>query len=85
MTYTKDTNSENEPTGDYEDIPIKDSKSNNKRCKQTKHDKHVIWRRQKIFSLLVQGITSTYDLASTLHLSQSTAARDGNRTDANAH
>jgi hypothetical protein len=42
----------------------------------TKHDKQVIWRRQKIFSFLVQGITSTYDLASALHISQSTAARD---------
>jgi hypothetical protein len=76
MTYINNTNSENEPTGDYEDLPIKDSKPNDKRRKVTKHDKQVIWRRQKIFSLLVQGVTSTYDLASALHISQSTAARD---------
>jgi hypothetical protein len=76
MTYINNTNSENEPTGAYEDLPIKDSKPNDKRRKLTKHDKQVIWRRQKIFSLLVQGVTSTYDLASALHISQSTAARD---------
>jgi hypothetical protein len=74
MTYISNTNSENESTGDYEDLPIKELKD--KRRKQTKHDKQVIWRRQKIFSLLVQGVTSTYDLASALHISQSTAARD---------
>lgn len=74
MTYINNTNSENESTGDYEDLPIKELKD--KRRKQTKHDKQVIWRRQKIFSLLVQGVTSTYDLASALHISQSTAARD---------
>jgi len=74
MTHINNTNSENEPIGGYEDLPIKEIKD--KRRKVTKHDKHVIWRRQKIFSLLVQGITSTYDLASALHISQSTAARD---------
>ena len=73
LTYINNTDSENEPTIDYEDLH---SKSNNKRRKVTKHDKQVIWRRQKIFSLLVQGITSTYDLASALRISQSTAARD---------
>jgi ribonuclease HII len=76
MTYINNTNSENEPTRDYEDLPIKDSKPNDKRRKLTNHDKQVIWRRQKIFSLLVQGVTSTYALASALHISQSTAARD---------
>jgi hypothetical protein len=76
MTYINNTNSENESAGDYEDLPVKDSKPRDKRRKQTKHDKQVIWRRQKIFSLLVQGVTSTYDLASALHISQSTAARD---------
>lgn len=74
MTYINNTNSENESTGDYEGLPIKELKD--KRRKQTKHDKQVIWRRQKIFSLLVQGVTSTYELASALHISQSTAARD---------
>jgi conjugal transfer/entry exclusion protein len=74
MTYINNINSENEPTGDYKDLPIKELKD--KRRKETKHDKQVIWRRQKIFSLLVQGITSTYDLASALHISQSTAAGD---------
>jgi hypothetical protein len=76
MTYINNTNSENEPTGDYEDLPIKDYKPNDERRKLTKHDKQVIWRRQKILSLLVQGVTSTYDLGSALHISQSTAARD---------
>jgi|GEM_PF-5655989 len=76
MTYINNTNSENEPSEDYEYLPIKDSKPNDKRRKLTKHDKQVIWRRQKIFSLLVQGVTSTYDLASALHISQSTATRD---------
>jgi ribonuclease HII len=75
MTYINNTNLENEPTGDYEDLPIRDSKPNDKRRKLTKHKKQVIWRRQKIFSLLVQ-VTSTYDLASALHISQSTAARE---------
>src|SRR5262245_57391455 len=76
MTHINNTNSENESTGEYEDLPIEDSKLNDKRRKLTIHDKQVIWRRQKIFSLLVQGVTSTYDLASALHISQSTAARD---------
>jgi len=76
MTHINNTNSENEPIGGYEDSPIKDSKLNDKRRKLTKHSKQVVWRRQKIFSLLVQGVTSTYDLASALHISQSTAARD---------
>jgi hypothetical protein len=76
MTYINNTNSENESTGDYEDLPIKDSKPKDKSCKLTKHNKQVIWRRQMIFSLLVQGVTSTYYLASALHISQSTAARD---------
>jgi hypothetical protein len=76
MTCINNTNSEKELTGDYEDLPIVDSKLNDKRRKLTKHDKQVIWRRQKIFSLLIQGVTSTYDLASSLHISQSTAARD---------
>ena len=76
MTHINNTNSENEPIGGYEDLPIKDSKLNDKRRKLTKHSKQVVWRRQKIFSLLVQGVTSTYDLASALHISQSTAARD---------
>jgi hypothetical protein len=76
MTYINNTNSENEPTGDYEDLLITHSNPNDKRRKLTKHDKQIIWRRQKIFSLMVQGVTSTYDLASTLRISQSTAARD---------
>jgi ribonuclease HII len=76
MTYINNTNLENEPIGDYENLQIKDSKPGDKRRKVTKHDKQVIWRRQKIFSLLVQGITSTYDIASASHISQSTAARD---------
>lgn len=76
MTYIDNTNSENEPPGDYEELSIKDSKPEDKRRKLTKHNKQVIWRRQKIFSLLVQGVTSTYELASALRISQSTAARD---------
>ena len=39
MTYINNTNSENESTGDYEDLPIKDSKLNDKRRKLTKHNK----------------------------------------------
>jgi len=78
MTYIHVTNPENEPTEEHEDLPIRGSKPNDKRRKLTKHDKQVIWRRQKIFSLLVQGVTSTYDLASALHISQSTAARASN-------
>jgi hypothetical protein len=42
----------------------------------TRHRKHIAWRRQKVFMLLVQGVTSTYDLASVLHVSQSTASCD---------
>jgi hypothetical protein len=76
MTYINNINSENEPPGDCEDSSIEDSELNNKRRRLTKHDKHIIWRRRKIFSLLVQGVTSTYDLAFALHISQSTAARD---------
>lgn len=92
MTYINNTNSENESAGDYEDLPIKDSKLNDKRRKQTKHDKQVIWRRQKIFSLLVQGVTSTYDLALALHISPVNSSQGrpmpeitGDRTNANAH
>lgn len=44
MTYINNTNSENESTEDYEDLPIKDSKPNDKRRKITNHDKQVIWR-----------------------------------------
>jgi ribonuclease HII len=76
MTNINNTNSENEPTGDYEDLPIKDFKSNDKIRKLTKHDKQVIWRRQAIFNLLVRGVTSTYQIAETMKISQSTAARD---------
>jgi hypothetical protein len=42
----------------------------------TRHKRHIAWRRQKIFTMLVQGVTNTYELASLLHISQSTAARD---------
>jgi hypothetical protein len=76
MTHINNTNSENEPTGDHEDLLITDSNPIDKRRKLTKHDKQIIWRRQKIFSLMVQGVTSTYDLAFALRISQSTAARD---------
>lgn len=76
MTYINNTISENEPTGDYEDLPIMGSKPNDKRRKLTKHDKQLIWRRQAIFNLLVRGVTSTYQIAETMKISQSTAARD---------
>ena len=42
----------------------------------TRRKKHIAWRRQKVFTILVQGVTSTYDIASVLKVSQSTAARD---------
>jgi hypothetical protein len=42
----------------------------------SKRKKHMAWRRQKVFTLLVQGVTSSYEIASILHVSQSTASRD---------
>jgi hypothetical protein len=42
----------------------------------TRRKKHIAWRRQKVFTLLVQGVTNSYELASVLHISQSTASRD---------
>lgn len=42
---------------------------------ETKHKKHVDWRRNKTLTLLIQGC-STYEIAEILKISQSTAARD---------
>lgn len=44
--------------------------------KLTKKEKQITWRRQAIFNLLVRGVTSTYQIAATMKISQSTAARD---------
>jgi ribonuclease HII len=44
--------------------------------KLTKKQKQVTWRRQAIFNLLVKGVTSTYQIAEIMKISQSTAMRD---------
>jgi len=45
------------------------------RKQETKHKKHVNWRRNKCLTLLTQGC-STYEIAEVLKISQSTVARD---------
>ena len=44
--------------------------------KLTKKQKQVTWRRQAIFNLLVKGVTSTYQIAEIMKISQSTVARE---------
>lgn len=44
--------------------------------KLTKHQRQMVWRRHKVFQLMVQGITNTYELSHILQVSQSTCFRD---------
>lgn len=46
------------------------------RNKLTKHQRQMAWRRHKIFQLMVQGVTNTYELSHILQVSQSTCFRD---------
>ncbi|HZD35629.1 MAG TPA: hypothetical protein VE130_10525 [Nitrososphaeraceae archaeon] len=49
--------------------------SNGRRKRETKHEKRVMWRRNKVLTLLTQGC-STYEIAEVLRISQATASRD---------
>jgi|SRR5918996_1012236 hypothetical protein len=69
MTYKEISHVNNELPKHEDDLTSIDKALT--RCR-----KHIAWRRQKVFTMLVQGITSTYDIASVLKVSQSTAVRD---------
>lgn len=47
-----------------------------KMSRLSKNQKKIAYRRQAVFSLLVQGITNQYEIAERLHISQATCSRD---------
>jgi hypothetical protein len=57
MTFPNNINSDNESIENNDNLPIKDP--NDKRRHLSKHDKQVMWRRNRILTLLTQGC-STY-------------------------
>lgn len=67
MNHTENSNVDNESLESGTDLAYN---------KLSKKQKHISWRRQAIFNLLVRGVTSTYQIAETMKISQSTAARD---------
>ena len=44
--------------------------------KLTRHKQQIALRRNMVLQAIIHGMTSTYDLARTLHVSQSTCVRD---------